>query len=504
MNKTVPAWTTSIPGSSHVEVAGTESTKIRLLEWKIRSIGHGELPSIQSRFINQNYKNTDSLMQVVNRVSNVAQNKHEEVFKKSPVRETLSYQSDTWARARQMQRHDEDMEKDPEEEYENGVEKIEALEIPPACEDIMHHILEGGYQYSWEDGELQIEGAHSKYGVFSIHFKEGGGLIVARIPVAVTDGVVSMNMCVGTEKSLKSWVRMQGQRRRDKSMLTPGIYRGRTGGDTLSLSEIDDLNKVPAIHPKTQSIQEEIERFFNNIEQFTRLGRPGMRNILLQGPPGTGKTTILHNIARNRSDEMPVVFTTDIETMAKTQGRAAEMEVPVIIMVEDAEEAINVSPTGGRDGEPAGANSEILNFLGGADCPRNENGCIILMTTNRPESIEKRILERPGRVDSIYSVGPIEDDQYVLDCADLYLPDDHVVSDKSILENLRNASGSEIMSICDKAAAVAVSRGTELDDDLLKEMRNWLEDQLNAAEKFSDWESSMKEDDTMKGFDPNE
>jgi len=53
--------------------------------------------------------------------------------------------------------------------------------------------------------------------------------------------------------------------------------------------------------------------------------------------------------------------------------------------------------------------SLILNVLDGMETPNNPRGALLLATTNYPEVIDERIAKRPGRVDRIIHVPPIQD-----------------------------------------------------------------------------------------------
>jgi SpoVK/Ycf46/Vps4 family AAA+-type ATPase len=63
----------------------------------------------------------------------------------------------------------------------------------------------------------------------------------------------------------------------------------------------------------------------------------------------------------------------------------------------------------------------ILNVLDGAEGIENPHGTLLIATTNYPEAIDERVLERPGRLDRIYIVPPIEDHEQAEAMLKLYL-----------------------------------------------------------------------------------
>lgn len=51
----------------------------------------------------------------------------------------------------------------------------------------------------------------------------------------------------------------------------------------------------------------------------------------------------------------------------------------------------------------------VLNTLDGVATPDNPRGTLLLATSNDPEKIDQRIRDRPGRVDVLIEIGPVND-----------------------------------------------------------------------------------------------
>lgn len=137
-------------------------------------------------------------------------------------------------------------------------------------------------------------------------------------------------------------------------------------------------------HPVYDKMKESIEDFFANIERWTRLGGSGTRKFLMYGPPGTGKTQMLSCLAANLSEDIFVVRVSDREEMMETARAVAKRKRKTFIICEEL------------DAIKRGCSGDILNFLDGADTPRNVEGTFIVFTTNYPQEIDPRILKRPG------------------------------------------------------------------------------------------------------------
>jgi ATP-dependent 26S proteasome regulatory subunit len=326
--------------------------------------------------------------------------------------------------------------------------------------------------------------------MFSVRFGadgEGRSIVFARAPLKTQNGAISLNVIVGRPEDLEGWTRLRARSVHRTTGLSGGVYRGSVKKDgTLSLEEIGSLSQVPTIHPKREVVISEIEQFFDNPEHYTRMGQDGTKKWMLIGPPGTGKTTLMQEIAR--TSDQSAVFVTDVRAMAAVQKRAASDNTPVIIFVEDAEQAFSPGPTGPKDR----ASSQVLNVLDGVDAPANQNGCAIVMATNHPEDIEDRILKRPGRVDRPVKIGHLGD-EFAVECARLYLPDEAEVSDFVLGKELAGMSGDEIRSICLAAVSLSIAEKTDLDNETFQAARQKVTDQIRQADKYASDDSSIRD-----------
>lgn len=419
----------------------------------------------------------------------------------------MSFQTDVWARTQKVLQHDEESDI----EYPIRIGDLSELEADEFQDDLyvssgsIDSMVEGGYQFEWDDDEVEVDDPFSRFGLFKLTLEaddeDVGGFVFCRTPYSVTDGMVTLNIAVGYEEDLQSWVRTQALRERSADTLSNGIYRGQMTDNGLALSELDDVMEMDAIHPKRESVHDQVNRFFENSEVYTRFGQKGTKKILMVGPPGTGKTTLMQDLARSHQDDRPCVFVSDIKAMAAVQEKAAENDQSVLIFVEDAEEAFKTSPMAGGPGQRGGASSSVLQLLDGVNQPANENGCAVVMSTNHPGEIEDRILKRPGRVDHIVDIGLLEG-EYAAQCADLYLPDEHPINIDKLTELFDGLSGDEIRAICSSAVSMAVAEQEEISSGLIDRVIERMEEQLNAAEEYADQQSELQADESV-GFGIN-
>lgn len=179
-----------------------------------------------------------------------------------------------------------------------------------------------------------------------------------------------------------------------KSLLTlpPGLY------DIMDNSQIGiyfDASpmKVGGIvrFPDAASdrVLNEIMTFWDREALYTRHDIFYKRGILLWGPPGSGKTStvrlILHDLFQRGGIAIkfcsPGKFVIGMKML-----REIEADTPVVVLMEDIDSLVQ-----------AYAETDVINILDGVDTIRK---VVFLATTNYPEMLGARIVNRPSRFDT--------------------------------------------------------------------------------------------------------
>ncbi|NOK61515.1 MAG: hypothetical protein GFH27_549311n78 [Chloroflexi bacterium AL-W] len=316
-------------------------------------------------------------------------------------------------------------------------------------------------------------------GVFKIHFSDESFLYCARYVEGEGDIGDIFQITVAEQSVWHNWLKLVYSEQKRRTAIPKGISNVRwTHHEGTVYTKIKRIATFPAIHPEFESLKADISFFFAHVEQFTRYDQPGVRKALLVGPPGTGKTSMCLELARDLSDTMPVIFSTDIKACAAHLQIAARQGKATLAVLEDADSSLHE------------ASSDVLNFLDGINQPSNTAGSFVLMTTNFPERIEPRILQRPGRIDRVYQVGELND-MHALRCARLYFPEDLDIADAALMQVVTGLTGAQIKELAQSSISYAVSSCQSLTMDLIQAVKARIAEDLRQIYKYADTQSPM-------------
>lgn len=153
----------------------------------------------------------------------------------------------------------------------------------------------------------------------------------------------------------------------------------------------DELMVLP--DTSSDKIIGQIEEFWTKKELYKSFNFVWKRGFLLWGPPGSGKTTTIQLVAKNiiAKDGIcvfvknPAVAAAGLEVLRKI-----EPDRPVVVILEDID-AITQRHS----------DAELLALLDGELQIQN---VAFLATTNYPEKLDKRLVNRPSRFDVVQKI----------------------------------------------------------------------------------------------------
>lgn len=184
---------------------------------------------------------------------------------------------------------------------------------------------------------------------------------------------------------------------RSVQALIPGLYEIHTTPDgRLYFDQVDIGTEGLLTFPETasQQVVSEIELFWEKEEMFRNHKLAFKRGMLLWGPPGSGKTCTIKLAINDLIKRKGVVikFTRpEIFSEGMRVFREIQPKTPVIVLMEDIDSILEHY-----------CESDVINILDGVDMVEK---VVFLATTNYPEKLGERILNRPSRFDKRFRIG---------------------------------------------------------------------------------------------------
>jgi hypothetical protein len=178
--------------------------------------------------------------------------------------------------------------------------------------------------------------------------------------------------------------------------LTPGVYdiqHSQTVG--IYFEKIPVLTTGLLEFPETNSIKvvDEIKKFWKKEDVFKEYNLTYKRGIILWGPPGSGKSCTIQLIMRDVVAQGGIVIKfghPSIFSEGVRKFREIQPDTPVVILMEDIDSIIETYNE-----------SDVLNILDGVS---QIDKAVFLATTNYPEKLGARIINRPSRFDKRFKI----------------------------------------------------------------------------------------------------
>lgn len=244
--------------------------------------------------------------------------------------------------------------------------------------------------------------------------------------------------------------------------------------------ELDDV--ILALQLK-QDIFDDIEAFFSEgVNIYQKLKLAPFRKLLMAGVPGTGKTMLCAALAKYAlSQKRIVVYVSgsdrDGATFEKIQRAfqaVATASYPTLLIVEEIDAYLR-----GDD------KARILNVLDGIESPNNAKGTLMLATTNYPDAIDDRIFKRPGRLDRIFIIPPIQDKDVAYQMLKHYMSDQWQDDHDEIVPDLIGQPGAFVREVALQARMLAAhERKTTVTLDMLRTSVQSLSRQMQLDSDF--------------------
>ncbi|MCA9664038.1 MAG: ATP-binding protein [Myxococcales bacterium] len=250
-----------------------------------------------------------------------------------------------------------------------------------------------------------------------------------------------------------------------EDMRQHSVYRGKVLTVTPSPNVFDSdvkltFSQLPRVDREQIVLPEETMRmlerntvsFFRHTDALRRSGRSLRRGLLLHGEPGTGKTFTAKWLAHALEDV--TVFLLSAQQLAGIGEcfKLARRLQPSLMIIEDVDLIA-------QDRELSMATVNLHELMNEMDGLAGDSEVMVLMTTNRPDVIEKALASRPGRVDQTIEF-PLPDDDCRSRLIDLYCEglELELADRQRVINKTKGASPAFIKELVRKAALFAAER----------------------------------------------
>lgn len=324
-------------------------------------------------------------------------------------------------------------------------------------------------------------------GAFLFHFRDDAGHDFDVVYACTYLGDNSRDLiaiALVPEDRLETWASFELMCMR---VVRPPIRRRRdvyiVGGSETFFEPAVDWEDVILPDALKSTLLDDMEAFFTRgVGIYRELKLPPFRKLLLAGIPGTGKTMLCAAMAKLAIDRKRVVVYVSgsdrdgasFEKIQRALMAVSAAKFPVLLIVEELDAYLQ-----GDD------KARILNVLDGIESPNNPRGALLLATTNYPEAIDERIAKRPGRLDRIFIVPPIQDEIQAEKMLKHYMADHWSPDHSTVVPYLVNQPGAFVREVALHARMLAAhAHQTVVTPYMLNESVTSLLRQINSESDF--------------------
>lgn len=276
------------------------------------------------------------------------------------------------------------------------------------------------------------------------------------------------------EMTCSKAVRPRIKRRRDVYII---------GGTDAFFDPTVDWSDVILPPDLKQQLHDDVESFFGEgVTIYKKLKLAPFRKILLAGVPGTGKTMLCAALAKHAISKRRIVVYVSgsdrdgasFEKIQRAFQAVAAARFPTLLVVEELDAYLR-----GDD------KARILNVLDGIESPNNPQGSLMVATTNYPEAIDERLTKRPGRLDRIYVIPVIQEEEQAEAMLRHYMGEHWQDAFAEVIPHLIDQPGAFVREVALQARMLAAhNRQTEVTLELLEKSVDSLTYQMKADRDF--------------------
>lgn len=255
-----------------------------------------------------------------------------------------------------------------------------------------------------------------------------------------------------------------------KALNAKSVYRGKAlsfetqrsymgGLGALRVHSLPKLTLEDVILPKPilETLDRTVFQFVETREKLKAKGFSTKRGLLLYGPPGTGKTHFIRYVLSHMTGYTSLLVTAEQVKFFNEVMAIARALQPSVVVIEDADLLAGTR-------EDRGDCSQLLlnSLLNHMDGLTDEAEIMFILTTNRPETLEEAVRDRPGRIDQAVEI-PLPDANCRARLLDLYKAEmtlEPGVVDECVKRS-SGASAAFMREIARRMGQFAIVRGSD-------------------------------------------
>ncbi|MEO0429075.1 MAG: AAA family ATPase [Pseudomonadota bacterium] len=255
-----------------------------------------------------------------------------------------------------------------------------------------------------------------------------------------------------------------------RSLNAKSVYRGKAlsfetqrsymgGLGALRVHSLPKLSIEDIILPSStlKTLDRTVFQFIEARSKLKQKGFSTKRGLLLYGPPGTGKTHFIRYVLSHMEGHTSLLVTAEQVAFFNQIMAIARALQPSVVVIEDADLLAGTR-------EDRGDCSQLLlnSLLNHMDGLTDDAEIMFILTTNRPETLEEAVRDRPGRIDQAVEI-PLPDATCRARLLELY-KGDMTLADGVLDECVKRSAGASaafMREIARRMGQFAIVRGSD-------------------------------------------
>ena len=172
-------------------------------------------------------------------------------------------------------------------------------------------------------------------------------------------------------------------------------YTGQATGITVHRLRLVEREQVILPQGTLTLLDRNVIQFVQQRRRLSQFQQATKKGLLFYGPPGTGKTHTIHYLARALTGHTTLLISAEQVALLAEYMTLARLLQPSMVIIEDVDLIAR-----DRTEMDSPCEEVLLNkLLNEMDGLKEDADILFILTTNRPEQLERALASRPGRID---------------------------------------------------------------------------------------------------------